>query len=81
MEREQQLSFLEIAIQRPVRRRALRIAIIVGCVIAMINHGDHLLNMTLQRAEVLKIVVTFLVPYCVSTYSSVQAIRDRTESI
>lgn len=81
MQAEIHPGFFEIALERSVRRRALRIAAVVGCVIAVINHGDHLLSMTLQGTDLLKIAVTFLVPYCVSTYSSVQAVRDRKQSL
>lgn len=66
---------------RSVRIRAFRIALIVGCVLALINHGDRLLAMDLDTASGLKICLTFCVPYCVSTYSSVQAVRDRLQML
>lgn len=70
-------SFLSLASEKSVRARATKIALIVGSILALINHGDRLVAMSLDGTAVLKIVLTFLVPYCVSTYSSVQAMRER----
>lgn len=53
----------------------------VGCVLALINHGDRLLTLSLDGTSIAKISLTFLVPYCVSTYSSVQAVRERLQSL
>lgn len=69
--------FLAIACSRAVVIRALRIAIIVGLVLAVINHGDKIVNGELSPGVFFKIFVTFFVPYVVSTYSSVLAVRDR----
>lgn len=72
-------SFFQIALDRSVRLRALKIALVVGSILAVINHGDRLLGLDLDSQTILKICVTFLVPYCVSTYSSVQAVRERLQ--
>ncbi|WP_415920651.1 nitrate/nitrite transporter NrtS [Tateyamaria sp. SN6-1] len=70
-------SFWSIALARKTVMRAGRIALIVGVVIALINHGDRMATGQMDAVGWLKCVMTFLVPYCVSTYSSVQAVRDR----
>lgn len=54
---------------------AIRVAIIVGTVLALINHGDKILNMAIAIEDCFKIVLTYLVPYCVSTWSAVSAIK------
>ena len=69
-------SFLEIATRKSVVRRATRVAIVVGVVLMGINHGDAILMGALTTKGVFKILLTFLVPYSVSTYSSVLAIRE-----
>ena len=69
-------AFLTIASSPSVARRALRVAAVVGCVLAVINHGDRFLNGTLDLPSLARIALTFLVPYCVSTYSSVLAVRE-----
>ncbi|MDA7965618.1 nitrate/nitrite transporter NrtS [Ruegeria sp.] len=73
--------FWQIATERSVVLRALRIALIVGFVLAIINHGDRLLTGSFDMGAVVKIILTFLVPYCVSTYSSVLAVRDRLQRV
>jgi hypothetical protein len=61
-----------------VVRRALFYAVIVGAVLIANNHGDALLRGDLDRARVLKITLTVLVPYTVSTLSSVHAMRAQS---
>ena len=68
-------SFVSIASSRKVLIPAIRIAVIVGTVLALINHGDKIFNMALSLNDCLKIILTYLVPYCVSTWSAVAAIR------
>ncbi|MCC6207542.1 MAG: nitrate/nitrite transporter NrtS [Gammaproteobacteria bacterium] len=67
--------WFDIALQRSVAARALKVAAFVGCILALINHGDKLLSVSVTLTEWVKIGLTFLVPYCVSTFASVQAIR------
>mmetsp|Transcript_23296 Transcript_23296/g.40366 ORF Transcript_23296/g.40366 Transcript_23296/m.40366 type:complete len:83 (-) Transcript_23296:1970-2218(-) len=74
-------SFWQIATDRSVTLRALRIALIVGTVIALINHGDRMMMGGMDMIAWLKCALTFLVPYSVSTYSSVMAVRDRLQSL
>jgi len=60
-----------------VRDRALRVALIVGVVLFAINRLDIVLRGEVTPTVVAKMVLTFLVPYSVSTYSSLQASRLR----
>jgi hypothetical protein len=62
---------------RSVVRRASGVAIVVGTILIAINHGDALLRGDLSLGRALKMVMTMMVPYCVSTYSSVCAMRER----
>lgn len=73
-------SFLQIATQWPVVRRALGLAAIVGPILIAINHGDRLLAGEIDPVRLFKMSLTFLVPYCVSTVSSVGAIRAQAAS-
>ncbi|MEO9650227.1 MAG: nitrate/nitrite transporter NrtS [Roseobacter sp.] len=77
---EQIPGFLSIATERTVAMRAARIAFIVGIVLALINHGNHLVSGNINFETISKIALTFMVPYCVSTWSSVLAVRDRLQS-
>lgn len=68
---------VEIATDLTVVKRAGKIALIVGTLIALINHGDRIVTGSMQAGDWLKCALTFLVPYGVSTYSSVMAVRER----
>jgi hypothetical protein len=68
-------NWLAIAFEASVVRRALKMMAVVGCILALINHGDALLMGAMTATAWLKVALTFAVPYCVSTISSVQAIR------
>jgi hypothetical protein len=74
-------SFVYLATRASVMRRAAKIALVVGVVLAAINHGDRILSGTLDSGGLFKILLTFCVPYCVSTYSSVLAIRERSQFV
>ena len=69
-------TWLEIAFEKPVRKRALKVALLVGSILAVINHGDIVLTGAATATVWIKIALTFLVPYCVATFASVQAIRQ-----
>ena len=70
------MGFWHLATRQAVVQRALRIALIVGTLLIIINHGPALLSGDLSPMRVLQILLTYLVPYGVSTYSSVMASRD-----
>ena len=69
--------WLAIALDPAVRGRAFKVALLVGSILAVINHGEVILAGQATLAVWVKIVLTFLVPYCVATFASVQAIRQR----
>lgn len=66
---------LRLAFEPAVVRRALLFAVIVGPILIAINHGDGLLRGQLGAERWLKMGLTMLVPYLVSTISSVAALR------
>ena len=68
--------FLALARRRDVVRRAVRVAVIVGTLLILINYGDRILAGDLGRSDWLKMGLTYLVPYGVSTWSAVQAVRE-----
>jgi len=51
-------------------RKAVRVALVVGPVLGIINHFDLFLGAEVTVLRLSKIAVTFLVPFCVSAYSS-----------
>ncbi len=68
-------AWLRLAIERSVVRRAAMYALVVGSVLAAINHGDTILARSVTVTHLWKIGLTYLVPYTVSTLSSVGATR------
>jgi hypothetical protein len=65
---------IQLATSAAVVRRALAYAAVVGAILIAINHGDVLLRGELEPGRLLKMGLTVLVPYTVSTLSSVQAL-------
>ncbi len=66
---------LRLALEPSVVRRALLFALVVGPILIAINHGDALLEGQLGAVRWLKMGLTVMVPYLVSTVSSVAALR------
>ena len=62
---------------RPVVLTAIKVALVVGTVLALVNHGPALLALELSRQQMLQIALTYLVPYGVSTYSSVKMLKNQ----
>jgi len=69
--------FLLLSMQPSIRRRAFRTALIVGSVFFLINYADKALVGTITITEIIKAIVSYCVPYCVSTYASVMTIMER----
>ena len=67
---------LRAAFRADVVRRASVFAVVVGAVLIAINHGDALLAGQVGPGRWLKMGLTVLVPYSVSTISSVLALRQ-----
>lgn len=76
----EQETWFSIALRRSVIRRGVAYAVVVGAVLITINHGDAILRGDVPLARLLKMGLTVLVPYAVSTLSSVGAIRARDRS-
>ncbi|MFN9373521.1 MAG: nitrate/nitrite transporter NrtS [Planctomycetaceae bacterium] len=68
--------WLAVASRRDVVRRALMVAAVVGTILITINHADALLQGEMSVKRIWQMGLTYLVPYCVSTYSSVSALRS-----
>ncbi len=67
---------LKIACEPPVVKRASGYALIVGAILIAINHGDAIAAGDINSVRLLKMGLTIIVPYLVSTFSSVGAIQE-----
>lgn len=57
---------------------SLKVALFVGTILALINHSGAIVHATLTKVNMMQIVLTYLVPYGVSTYASVKTILIRS---
>lgn len=62
-------SFLNLALSNGVPRRSAIVALVVGTILNVINQGDVLFLG--GELNVLKLALTYCVPYCVATYGAV----------
>ncbi|MBI3303577.1 MAG: nitrate/nitrite transporter NrtS [Deltaproteobacteria bacterium] len=62
--------------RRETVTRALKVAMVVCPILTVINHYDVLLSGNLSPRLFFKILLTFLVPYSVSSFSSARAYMD-----
>ena len=65
-----------LAREPQVVRRALAYAVVVGSLLIAINHGHAILAGEVDRGRLLQMGLTVMVPYAVSTLSSVGALRS-----
>ncbi len=68
-------SWIAVATSGPVVRRAFGYLVVVGAVLVGINHGDAIVRGDFDGPRLAKMLLTPVVPYVVSTLSSVSAIR------
>jgi len=67
---------LKLAMQASVVRRALKYALVVGAILIAINHGNAIVHHQVTGERILQMCLTVLVPYTVSTLSSVGTIKE-----
>ena len=67
--------FFTLALRKEIVVSAIKVSLIVGTILAVINHGPAIINMQMDAGRVLQMLLTYLVPYCVSTFSAVKAVQ------
>lgn len=63
--------FLQLALSDGVPKRSFLIALVVGSILTAINQGD--LVLAGMMPNLIKVLLNYLVPFCVSTYGAVTA--------
>lgn len=71
---------LQLLRSGPVLRRAAKYMIVVGALLLAINHGDAILRGDLAPSRWFRMGLTVLVPFGVSAFSSVDALREERRS-
>lgn len=65
--------FIKNFTRRETTLRAVRVALVVAPMLILINHHDTIMSRDFTGHFYIKCLLTFLVPYCVSAYSSAKA--------
>lgn len=58
-------------------RRAMKVSVVVGTLLVFINHLPALWQGDCSRFRLFQIGLTYVVPYCVATWSSVAALLEK----
>ena len=67
-------SFWQLLFCKKSFTRALKISLIIGTLLTIINQGDMILAGILP--PLWKIILTYMVPFCVSSYSSAKLLHE-----
>ena len=65
--------FFELAFSDGTPQKAVMTALVVGTILAIINHGDFILKG--ESINFFKILLTYFVPYCVTTWGAIHGKR------
>ena len=68
---------METAFQRETIVRSLKVALVVGTALNLINQGDAMISS--EPVNIFKCLLTYAVPYCVATYGAVAALRAKRD--
>ncbi len=52
-------------------KQAVNIALVVGIILNIINQGDYIFHMMFDKINYYKLILTFFVPFFVSTYTAI----------
>jgi hypothetical protein len=74
---EQIRIFVAYCIERDTVVRSIKTALVVGTILALINHGQDMLSGQFSWHWMLPMLITYLVPFSVATYGQVQGKRQR----
>ncbi len=67
---------IQIAFQKDTVITALKVSVIVGILLNIINQGEVLFSAHFDQLDSVKLALTFIVPYLVSAYSTTKAKLD-----
>lgn len=74
------ITFFKAFFARKTARVAIRISLIVGTILTTINQGDVI--MSGNWPPLWKLLLTYMVPYCVSSYSAAKvAVENAKEQV
>jgi hypothetical protein len=70
-------SIFSYCLERDTLLFAAKLALVVGTILGLINHGQALFTGHLTTDQLIPMLVTYCVPFCVSMFSQAQGKRER----
>lgn len=70
-----------LATSRKVIYRSLKVSLLVGSILVLINQLDVFLSGQLALSNYIQMLLTYCVPYCVSTYASVDTMMNLENTV
>jgi len=62
--------YCEIAVSKSIVIKAIKVSLIVGTTLNFINQGDLIVALAFEQLSLAKLLLTYLVPYSVTTYTA-----------
>lgn len=62
--------YCNIAISKPIVFKAIKISLIVGTILNLINQGNAISSLNIENIHLFKFFLTYLVPCSVTTYTA-----------
>lgn len=66
------LKICKTLLEKDVVISSLKVALVVGSILNIINQGDVIFQLDIEKINIFKLILTFMVLYMVSTYASVR---------
>lgn len=75
-------TYLKYAFIRSTVFRSIKVALVVGTILALINHVEIITDGIVSATTLFQIVLTYLVPYAVATHAAAsQASQSESERL
>src|SRR5215470_19525310 len=75
--RGSQHPFIAYCLERPTLLFSIRMTLVVGTLLAVINHGQAIVTGHFTSDRLLSLLLTYCVPFSVAMYSQIQGKRQR----
>ncbi|MEE2775090.1 MAG: nitrate/nitrite transporter NrtS [Pseudomonadota bacterium] len=72
-------SIINLAFGDGTPKKAILTAVVIGTILTVINHGDLLLGGSFPHP--LKVFLTYLMPYCVTTWGAIIGKRAKLSQV
>jgi hypothetical protein len=70
-------TFFVYCLERDTILRSIKTALVIGSILALINHGQQMFSGHFALDWIVPMLVTYCVPFSVATYGQVQGKRQR----